>query len=228
MPIGYYQCSQLLRKTTQKHAFLYSISTIVMAAALVLLIAPKEGMYRQMKAAYDIMTQDTNGSVEDDLQILLHQKDSLHVECAGKNIVILSLESYEYAFLHAINNKVAPNLQRRMRQWNFYNMEASVGCGWTIASLYAVMTGLPNLFSWRNVHNMNTYFFDAKSIKLTTMVDILGACGYEMWHISDNAEVAGTKDLLQTMGLENIVCCKSQGCTGYDREVLMKLFCIAR
>jgi phosphoglycerol transferase len=133
--------------------------------------------------------------------IIFTRKENLRAKFGGKNIVIISLESFEKAFLHDANKHLTPNLRRRARQWPFYEMKQNYGSGWTAGSLYTVLTGLPSYF----VGNGNYYFFGTKKSKLISLCDILQRGGYEQYHLSNDATFAGTQDMLTTFGVDHIV-----------------------
>ena len=64
----------------------------------------------------------------------------------GKNIIILSLESVERGYLSEKFSHLTPNIGSMAKRWNYYDMEQSSGGGWTSASLYISLTGLPAFF----------------------------------------------------------------------------------
>jgi phosphoglycerol transferase len=133
--------------------------------------------------------------------IIFTRKENLRAKFGGKNIVIISLESFEKAFLHDTNKHLTPNLRRRAQQWPFYEMKQNHGSIWTAGSLYTVLTGSPSFF----VGHINDYFYGAKKSKLINLCDILSRGGYEQYHLSNDATFAGTRDILTTFGIDHIV-----------------------
>lgn len=130
------------------------------------------------------------------------KKEDLQVSSEGKNIVIISLESYERAFLHGKNQYLTPNLSKLREEWNFYNMSVNMGSAWTVGALYTTFTGLPCFLLGGDVNN---FFQSTQKSKLITLGDILGKADYEMYHLSEDASFAGTNDLLKTFGVQHIL-----------------------
>jgi hypothetical protein len=110
-------------------------------------------------------------------------KENLKAEFGGKNIIILSLESFENAFLHDINADLAPNLRKLRNEWNFYEMQNSYSSGWTAGSLYTVFTGLPCFFSGKG----NELFQGSNKSRIINLADFLNLCNYDSYHLSNNA-----------------------------------------
>jgi hypothetical protein len=129
------------------------------------------------------------------------KKADLQAKFGGKNIIILSLESFERAMLQKPNSKFTPCLSSLKKQWNYYDMCQQSGSYWTAGSLYTVFTGMPCLFS----SYTNELFYGTKSSKMITLGDVLQKCGYEMYHLSNTAKFAGTQDILKTFGVQNII-----------------------
>ena len=129
------------------------------------------------------------------------QKNDLQAEFGGKNIIILSLESFEKALFADKNIDLTPNLRALSEEWNFYPMQPQIGSGWTAGSLYTAFSGIPCF-----LHGFgNDFFFGSKKSKIINLGDVMKQCGYEMYHISNNADFAGTKDMLKVFGVEHIL-----------------------
>jgi hypothetical protein len=209
------------------------IKSAAFGCAILVLLASKDGVFSKLKEIYDVLstpvTNDfnvflNNANVGKNKQsdtlnlkvlkvdsskidkpkaapIIFTSKENLRAKFGGKNIVIISLESFEKAFLHNENKHLTPNLQKRAKQWAFYSMHTNRGSGWTSGSLYTVLTGLPSFF----VGYGNEYFRETKRSKLISLCDILKRCGYEQYHLSNDATFAGTKDLLIAFGVDHII-----------------------
>ena len=80
-------------------------------------------------------------------------------------------------------------------------MQPCPGGGFTVASLYMALTGLPSYFAG----NGNAYFEGTTKSNLTSIADILSLCGYETYHLSNNASFAGTRNLLTALGVQHIL-----------------------
>ena len=182
----------------------YIIKSAIFAISLLVIVLPTNGMFRKMKEIYDIVTVNptADNAFNDMAQKWgLTLKEDLEAFCDDKNIIIISLESFEEAFLHDANKDLAPNLRKRKQDWAYYTMRHNTGCGWTAGSLYAVFTGFPSFFAG----HPNSYMEKTKYSKLITMGDILQHCNYETYFISDNPTFAGTKDFLSVFNINHIV-----------------------
>lgn len=111
------------------------------------------------------------------------------------------MESFERGYLHPSNHYVTSHLQALKETWNYSDMRVTTGCAFTSASLYASMTGLPSLFPG----NGNNYFYGATNYKLISLPAILANCGYETYFLSNNADFAGTKELLGALGVHHVL-----------------------
>lgn len=116
----------------------------------------------------------------------------------GKNIIVLSLESFEKAYLSEKLKQLTPNL-RQLAQENFlYTMQQCPGGGWTSASIYTTITGVPALFGMDG----NKIFQSAYENKLTTLSLVLKAAGYDIEYLIGDKEFSGINDMLTTLGFK--------------------------
>jgi phosphoglycerol transferase len=176
----------------------------VLLVSLLVITLTKNGIYQTLQEIYDITTatSSTNDSFSDISNKLgLTKKEDLETSSVGKNIIIISLESFEKAFLHKTNRQLTPNLQKRMQEWVFYPMQQNEGSSWTSGSLYTAFTGLPSFFAGHG----NSYLVGVKESKLITLGDVLKQCGYDMYYISNNASFAATDKLLTLFGVNHIM-----------------------
>lgn len=116
---------------------------------------------------------------------------------AGKNIVVISMESLEKGFLTKsyADENITPNLNRLAAENYFQNMRQSGG-GWTAGSLYTTLTGIPPFF--KNPDNGNYIFQDIESINFSTLGEVLKKAGYASRYLISDAEFAGSNFLLKT------------------------------
>ena len=202
LPVLFFYCASGIRSLCQ--SIKKPVSVIIKVAVLVtmasILVFPKASMYDKFSEIISIVTVTSDS--ENELSRMLTPKDRLNVShCSGKNIIILSLESFEKAFLLHENEHLTPYLRQRAQSWNFYDMTPSSGTSFTIASLYTVFTGIPSYFAGHG----NNYFIGSTHSKLISLADIVKRCGYQTYHLSNNAEFAGTKELLTALGVEHIL-----------------------
>jgi len=82
---------------------------------------------------------------------------------AGKNLVVISLESIEQGYMREPLNRLTPNLIRLSQEWTLFpNMPPLSGSDWTSGSMYTVQPGLPALFN--QTHFNNNHLFQTMSL----------------------------------------------------------------
>ncbi|WP_438961168.1 sulfatase-like hydrolase/transferase [Nonlabens sp.] len=121
-------------------------------------------------------------------------KESLE-SVAGKNLVFISLESFELGFVKDYP-ELTPHLNKLMEKYSFQEMKQSPGGEWTSASVYMSLTGMPAYFG----RNGNEIFHGSQEMQLVTMGDVLSQANYNMSYLLGNKEFSGMDDMLQTMG----------------------------
>ena len=130
----------------------------------------------------------------------------------GKNIIVLSIESLELGFLSEKYAHITPNLNKLRDSWNFIEIEPTLGCGWTSASLYAALTGFPAFFGtggtqlFSNVYNTN----------ISSITHALEKAGYQTIFIGGDTDHAGTIDILNTFGFDKVLDYKNTKSTGHE------------
>ena len=114
----------------------------------------------------------------------------------GKNIIVLSLESLEKGYLGGKLGHLTPNLRRLAKNGAVFDMKQSPAGGWTSASMYALMSGVPAFFG---LHG-NSVFQNNYENKLTSLPDVLKNAGYDLQYFIGNKEYSGIDDMLKTFG----------------------------
>jgi len=106
--------------------------------------------------------------------------------CAGKNIVVISLESFEQGFFDF--KDITPNLNKLKQKYSFYpNIPMGAGSSWTTASMYTYMTGMPFLVGGINT----TPLSDITKTNLVSLGDVLNKGGYQTRYIIGSPTFAG-------------------------------------
>lgn len=119
----------------------------------------------------------------------------------GKNIILISLESFERGFLSEKKADLTPNMRSLAREWNYYDMKQNPGSGWTSGSLYTTLTGLPSYFK----QHMNYIFQESYDTQITGITHILKKAGYQMTYMIGNAKFSATQDLLNAYELTDVI-----------------------
>lgn len=113
---------------------------------------------------------------------------------AGKNIIVISLESYEAGYLSSSLAHLTPNLHKLKRELTYFDMQPTPGSGWTAGSMYTVLTGLPCFFKSQG----NDTFQNTTSVKIPGVGHILKQAGYNTTYLMGKKEFAGMADMLET------------------------------
>lgn len=118
---------------------------------------------------------------------------------AGKNIIVLSLESLERGYLEPPLTELTPNLGALSRKYSFIEMEPQFGASWTSASMYTVMTGVPAYFK---SSGGNTIFQHTTASKIGSLGSVLQTAGYDMSYLITKQDFSGMGDMLRSFGFE--------------------------
>ncbi len=115
---------------------------------------------------------------------------------AGKNIIVISLESLERGFLEAPLQPLTPNLQLIGKEHTYLPMSQNEGSGWTSGSMYTLISGMPAFFK----QNGNEAFKNTSSYETATLTDVLIAANYDLTYLIAKKEFSGVDDMLTAFG----------------------------
>lgn len=121
------------------------------------------------------------------------------VATSGKNIIVISLESFERGFLE--RSSLSPELARIAEKYTFYpHMPMGLGSSWTTASMYTYMTGIPLLMGEFNPKPLAA----VKETQLVSLGDVLGAAGYQRCYVTSHPEFAEMGNIITMFGIRVI------------------------
>lgn len=136
-----------------------------------------------------------------------------HIQATkGNNIIILSIESLELGFLSEEYAHLTPHLNKLKKSWNFLEIEPTLGCGWTSASLYTSLTGFPAYFGIGGAN----LFSNVYDTKISSITHALKKAGYHIAFISGDTDHAGTIDMLKTFEFNEVLDYKNTKTTGFE------------
>lgn len=115
----------------------------------------------------------------------------------GKNIIVISLESYEKGFLQDNFKHLTPHLRELKNKYQYFNMNQGDGSQWTAGSLYTYLTGVPMFLKGANNALQN-----AVDIKITGISSILDKAGYQQLYLMGNPDFGGSFDLIRANGID--------------------------
>ena len=176
--------------------------SIIVIAAIVIMGLPN-GALNNLFVIAKIMCSADSGFETALYNLNIHDyvtSDDIKAE-RGKNIVVISLESFEKGYLSNRKAHLTPNLRSLTEKWQFHDMKETPGNGWTSASLYGVLTGLPAFFKGDG----NNYFQDSYDSYISGVGHVLKAAGYQTTFLTNDAEFGDTESLLKVFKIDNIV-----------------------
>ncbi len=133
---------------------------------------------------------------------------------AGKNIIIISLESFERGFLSKKKEHLTPNLNLLKEKWSYLDVNQNTGGEWTSGSLYTWLTGFPAHFGIQG----NSIFQKSFDTKITSIGHILNKANYDITYLLSDSKYSGTEDMLYTFGIKQII----------DRKDLLTKYTLAK
>jgi len=120
---------------------------------------------------------------------------------SGKNLIVISLESFERGFIDGSFSEITPNLNRLKNSWSYIEVEPNSGSDWTSGSLYASLTGLPAFFG---IHG-NSIFKSSYRSKITSLGHVLNDCGYDLTYMNGNTNFSGVKDMVSSLKFNRVI-----------------------
>ena len=118
-----------------------------------------------------------------------------------KNIILISLESFDKAYIEDEFLQLTPNLSNLRKKWNFYEINPNLGSNWTSGSLYTLITGVPSFFG----RNHNNIFQNSISSKLIGLSHILKKANYELIYFIGKANYSGTLSMLKVFNFDKVI-----------------------
>lgn len=119
----------------------------------------------------------------------------------GKNIIIISLESFEKGFLDHKFRSTTPNLQRLKKEWSYLDIHQNPGSNWTSGSLYTLLTGFPAFFGVEH----NEIFQNTFHSEITSISHVTKKAGYQNIFLNSDANFSGTRDMLYCLAFDKII-----------------------
>ncbi len=144
--------------------------------------------------------------------------DNINAVGNNKDIIIISLESFEAAYLTEKFSHLTPFLNRLKNEWYYYDMEQNIGSNWTSGSLYTMFTGIPSFFGRKH----NSIFHTAYKKEIVGLPDILKKLNYDLTFITKDAKFSGTRALLGCFGFDRVIDDRELN-DGYDQDIFVRL-----
>lgn len=175
---------------------------IILGVACIGLLFLKDGMFRNLYEAIQFRDIEITSFREALGKLGIPQEAYVSPEALqaqpGKNIIVLSLESYERGYLEDEFAHITPNLRRLSKEMTYIPMERARGSDFTTASLYTFMTGVPMYFQG----DRDEIFQQSTATQLSSLAHVLNKAGYQQSYLMGDPEFGGTDFMLNLLGVE--------------------------
>lgn len=193
---------QIIRFTSQE-----IFPHVILIAIILLLGFSKNGVFynvfHTVKSLVITNSAHTLPEVSEDLhfQEQYIRADDL-VSSAGKNVIIIYLESFDQNFLDEdLFPGLMPKLKKRIDEWTFYDYVPYKGIDYTMGALYGTQTGLPNYFGLQG----NNVFANITSTQTSSIGQILDKAGYHQVYLNGgDLAFAGKGNFFQNNGYQTL------------------------
>ena len=138
-----------------------------------------------------------------------------HIKCSsGNNIIVISMESLEKAFLNGKYASLTPNLNKLKNKWQYIEIKQNIGSSWTSGSLYTYLTGFPAFFGLPG----NSIFQTAYNSNITSITHVLKKANYTITYLNGNTDYSGTKEMLNVLKFDKIIDYKNTPKNGFESQ----------
>ncbi len=230
---NYYAYKQ--RKKVTSVLNIEKAAVITQAACLLVfigLIIIDGGFVKDTQSLTSIFASNYNNSEKFE-DVLLKNKMSDYItpneieSSAGKNIIIISMESLERGFLNKKHAALTPNLNELKTNWNYRDIRPNCGSGWTSGSLYTYLTGFPAFFGSPG----NDIFKNAYHSNISSVSHVLGKSNYKTVYLNGNTDHSGVNSMLSVFQFNKIIDVKNTPDNGHQSKYGLRdmdLFSLAK
>ncbi|MBB3699188.1 sulfatase-like hydrolase/transferase [Flammeovirga yaeyamensis] len=120
---------------------------------------------------------------------------------AGKNVIIISLESIERGIFSDQFNPIAKNLHSLKNEWNYLKIQQNTGSSWTSGSLYTFMTGFPAFFGTEK----NGIFQNAYHSNISSIGNVFSKSNYNSSYLIGSANISGISEMLRCFKIDKVI-----------------------
>ena len=189
----------LIYKDVRKRKFSKWLILFLFIGSGLFICIPEKSMGYQLYDVYSIKTTKSTGFKDALTRLKMDPEKYVTSDqitaTPGKNIIVLSLESFERGYLSPKVN-LTPTLSRLKETQTYYEMNQNNGSSWTEASIYSSLTGMPAYFK----SPKNETFNNTKIQSIANLGMVLKKAGYDMTYLLAKKEFSGLNDLLTNFG----------------------------
>ncbi|TEA26764.1 hypothetical protein O970_07350 [Candidatus Schmidhempelia bombi str. Bimp] len=185
-----------MSKWVKKHIVIWLRMTVLLCT--IIMISQSGGPLSKIHEIYQITiaSQQPFEQALTQLGMVDYVKKSQLVANKGKNIIVISLESFERGFMDMPS--ITPNLIRLSQQYTYFpSLPMGIGSSWTTASMYTYMTGIPFLIGELTTMPMK----ETKALQLVSLGDVLSRAGYQTKYIMGSPNFAGMGHIISLFGI---------------------------
>ncbi len=146
---------------------------------------------------------------------------------AGKNIIVISMESLERGFLNEKHSSLTPNLNQLKTKWNYLDLKQNCGSSWTSGSLYTYMTGFPAFFGSQG----NSAFKGSYHSSISSIPELLRRANYQTVYLNTDTQHSGVDNMLNVFHFDKVIDYRNTSEKGPENEPGLRdmdLFSIAK
>ncbi|QYN46257.1 LTA synthase family protein [Gilliamella sp. ESL0405] len=174
---------------------------LLLATLAIASLSYHNGPFSRLYEIYQVTTADEkpfDQALQSMNMVDYPHKQQVHTQ-QGKNIIVLSLESFEQGFFDFAD--ITPNLRQLRQEFTFFpNMPMAAGSSWTTASMYTYMTGMPFLIGGYSTSPL----MKADKTKLVSLGDVLQQAGYQTRYVMSGPDFAGIGHIAELLGMQVI------------------------
>lgn len=199
--VGLFLLFRWAGKKLAKKKWARPIYLLPVAALCLLGMTPEGGILRNLYALNQLQNVKVSSFQQslEDLGVPVEEyvtPENLQAQ-AGKNIIVLSLESYEAGYLEDQFDYLTPTLRRLAREETYLPLFETKGSDYTSASLYTYFTGVPMFFKGER----SRIFRNAKATRISHIGQILTKAGYHQRYLIGDSEFGGENHMLGLFGV---------------------------
>ena len=203
---NYYSYKLIKRLRKERFIKNFRIGSII---SILLIIVLQGNFINDSRTLFTIFFSSNNSSEFEEVLSKYNMTDyvmpSQIKSTAGKNIIVISLESLEKGFLSEKYADLTPNLNKLKENWNYYDIHPNIGSGWTSGSLYTYLTGFPAFFEI----NSNNIFQAVYNSKISSISHVLERANYQTIYMNGNTDHSGVKNMLNSLNFDKVIDAKN-------------------
>lgn len=218
--------SPIIKKTALNNSFFMNQRKLILVVSgvfCVYVLSSKNGFFPKTYELISFFSKDYNDSTfEDNIKALgiTKSKQVSEIDVSSKlnkNIIILSLESFEKGYLSDKMSDLTPNLRKLKNNsnWSFIEISENEGSKWTSGSLYTTLTGFPAFFGGQHNHLFQNFY---KS-KIPSLFNIFNKLGHNTIYMVNDAKFSGTDNMLYALGVDKIIDNDVLGIKAHDKDL---------